>query len=153
MQVNNVPKLLSIKTFIFIQISRHKVIRQSNTVIRQSNKEIRQKQNIKKIMKIDLVETAHLLRIRKLSPLILIPRESRHPWGQFENSTPHVGSENVDAVPALRPVRAAASGEEVVLAVVFFVDELFKVLPTHLRSSLENVSKKTVRNSILLCKT
>ena len=72
MQVNNVPKLLSIQTFIFIQISRHKVIRQSNKVKRQ-------KQNIKKIMKIDLVETAHLLRIRKLSPLILIPRESRHP--------------------------------------------------------------------------
>ena len=60
----------------------------------------------------------------------------------------------MDAVPALRPVRAAASGEEVVLAVVFFVDEgdldegdkvgvlfeLFKVLPTHLRSSPENVS-------------
>ena len=74
-------------------------------------------------MKIDLVETAHLLRIRKLSPLILIPRESRHPWGQFENSTPHVGSENVDAVPALRPLRAAATGEEVVLAAVYFVDE------------------------------
>ena len=59
MQVNNVPKLLSIQTFIFIQISKHKVIRQSNKVIRQ-------KQNIKKITKIDLVETAHLLRIRKL---------------------------------------------------------------------------------------
>ena len=121
---------------------------QGNKVIRQSNKVIRQKQNIKKIMKKDL------LRIRKLSPLILIPRESRHPWGQFEHTTPHVGSENVDAVPALRPVRAAASGEEVVLAAVSFVDEgdldegdevgvlfeLFKVLPTHLRSSLENVS-------------
>lgn len=81
----------------------------------------------------------------------MIPRESRHPGGQFQHSTSHVGPKRVDAVAAFRSVGAAATGEEVVLAALDEGDldegdeegvllELVELVPSHLRSPLENLS-------------